>query len=78
MAYIGYCGDDCEQCPRYIATKSNDRRQLNEAAVLWQKVGLRENFATPEEMVCHGCASLEKCHYNDKGEMFYRELRHAA
>ena len=65
MAYIGYCGDDCEQCPRYIATKSNDREKLKEAAVLWRKVGLRENIAKPEEMICHGCASLETCHYND-------------
>ena len=62
MAYIGYCGDDCEQCPRYIATKSSDRKKLKEAAVLWNKVGLRDDIAAPEEMVCHGCASLEACH----------------
>ena len=65
MAYIGYCGDDCEQCPRYIATKSGDRGKLKEAAELWQKVGLNDKIVTPEEMICHGCASLEKCHYND-------------
>ena len=65
MANIGCCGDDCEQCPRYIATKSNDRGKLMEAAVLWHKAGLRENIAKPEEMICHGCASLEACHYND-------------
>ena len=65
MAYIGYCGDDCELCPRYIATKSNDREKLKEAAILWKKVGLKDQIVTPEEMICNGCASLEKCHYND-------------
>ena len=61
---IGYCGDNCELCPRYIATKSNDRRKLKEAAELWQKVGLVDKILTPDEMICNGCESLEQCHYN--------------
>lgn len=65
MAKIRYCGDDCELCPRYIATKTADREKLKEVAVLWQKTGLTDNLTTCEEMICHGCASLEKCHYND-------------
>jgi len=65
MAYIGYCGDECELCPRYIATKSNDGEKLKEAAILWKKVGLHDQIVTPEEMICYGCASLEQCHYND-------------
>jgi hypothetical protein len=65
MAETGYCGDDCELCPRYIATKSKNREKLKEAAILWKKVGLKDHTATPEEMICSGCASLETCHYND-------------
>lgn len=65
MPNIGYCGDDCDLCPRFIATKSNDREKLKEAAILWKKVGLNVQIVTPEEMICNGCASLEKCHYND-------------
>ncbi len=65
MALIGYCGDDCEECPRYIATQTNDREALKAAAVLWHKVGLRDEVANPEEMICHGCAALDSCHYND-------------
>lgn len=65
MAYIGYCGDDCELCPRYIATKSNDVEKLKEAAILWEKAGFHNSIVTPEEMICNGCASLEHCHYND-------------
>ena len=65
MDNIGYCGDDCELCPRYIATKSNDVEKLKKAAVLWEKVGLNDKIVTPEQMICNGCASLEHCHYND-------------
>lgn len=65
MDNIGYCGDDCELCPRYIATKSNDVEKLKKAAVLWEKVGLNDKIVTPEEIICNGCASLEQCHYND-------------
>jgi len=65
MAYIGYCGDDCELCPRFVATKSNDIEKLKEAAVLWEKVGLRDRVVSSEEMICHGCESLEQCHYNE-------------
>jgi len=65
MAYIGYCGDDCELCPRYIATQSNDVEKLKEAAVLWKKAGLHDQIVPPEKMICNGCAALEQCHYND-------------
>jgi uncharacterized protein DUF3795 len=65
MSYIGYCGDNCELCPRYIATKSNDREKLQEAAILWKKVGLNDQIVTPEEMICNGCATLDNCHYSD-------------
>ncbi len=65
MAYIGYCGDDCELCPRYIATKSNDVEKLKEAAILWEKVGLHDCIFPPEKMICNGCTSLEQCHYQN-------------
>ena len=65
MTYIGYCGDDCELCPRYIATKRNDVEKLKQTAILWKKVGLTDHLVSPEEMICNGCASLESCHYNN-------------
>ena len=65
MAYIAYCGDDCESCPRYTATKSNDVRELEEAAILWEKAGYHDRLVPPEEMICHGCLSLEQCFYDD-------------
>ena len=51
MAYIGYCGDDCDLCPRYIATKSNDSKKSKEAAILLEKVGLNNHIVSPEEMI---------------------------
>jgi hypothetical protein len=65
MAYIGYCGDNCELCPRYIATKSKDVEQLKEAAILWAKVGLHDGVFHPKKMVCNGCASFEHCVSNN-------------
>jgi hypothetical protein len=65
MAYIAYCGDDCESCPRYMATKSNDVRGLEAAAILWQKAGYHDRLVPPEEMICHGCHSLEQCYYGE-------------
>ena len=65
MPYIGCCGDDCELCPRYIASQINDVAKLIEAAILWKKVGLREKIMSPEEMICLGCLSLAYCHYDN-------------
>jgi hypothetical protein len=73
MANIGYCGDDCDLCPRYIATKSGDRGKLMEAAVLWKKVGLKDKIVPPEGMICHGCSTLEMCHYNEIRECAKRK-----
>jgi len=65
MSYIGYCGDDCQLCPRYIATKNNDVKKLKEAAALWKKVGFFYQINSSEEMICYGCASSEGCHYDN-------------
>jgi hypothetical protein len=65
MLELAYCGDDCNLCPRYIATQSNSIEKLEETAALWKKAGWRENFVSPEEMVCYGCATVKKCRYDD-------------
>ncbi len=65
MLKLAYCGDDCNICPRYIATQSNSIEKLKEIAVLWKKVGWRESILTPEKMVCNGCAAVKKCRYDN-------------
>jgi hypothetical protein len=46
MTEIGYCGDDCKNCPRYVATINNDTEKLMEAALMWKRVGWRDTMGT--------------------------------
>ncbi len=39
MLNLGLCGDDCNYCPRYLATQSGDEERLKEVAVMWQMIG---------------------------------------
>ena len=63
---IAYCGDDCNSCPRYVATQSQDTDGLKRSARLWHKVGWRDSVVAPEEMTCHGCPSVTWCRYGTK------------
>lgn len=60
---MGYCGDVCNYCPRYIATQSGNKDKLNEVAILWHKAGARPKILTPEEMLCHGCFPHKACQF---------------
>ena len=60
---MGYCGDVCDYCPRYIATQSGDKNKLKEVAILWHKAGVRPKILTPEEMICHGCFPKKECQF---------------
>jgi hypothetical protein len=57
LPILGFCGDDCDVCQRYIATKSGDKEELRKVAVLWHKIGYRDRIVPPEELICHGCSS---------------------
>lgn len=63
MVKMGYCGDVCDHCPRFLATKDGRIRKLREVAELWHRVGLRPETLPPEEMVCHGCSPSKMCPY---------------
>jgi len=63
MQELGFCGDDCNCCPRYIATQSGDADRLKELAAIWKTLGWQDTIVPPEEMVCHGCASVNWCIY---------------
>jgi len=58
---LGSCGDDCNYCPRYIATRSGDIEQLKKLAALWKMAGWQDTIVSPEEMVCRGCSSINRC-----------------
>jgi len=65
MEILGYCGDGCNACPRYVATQSGDVERLKEVAALWKRAGWRDAIVPAQEMICHGCASVKWCRYND-------------
>jgi hypothetical protein len=52
---IAYCGLVCNECPAYVATRANDRAELERVAAMW-----REEFNAPnitaESILCDGCA----------------------
>jgi len=64
MLKLASCGNDCNFCPRYTATQSDDVERLKEVAALWNRVGWRDVVVSPEEMVCYGCSSANWCRYD--------------
>jgi hypothetical protein len=65
MLKLGFCGDDCNACPRYVATQSGDKGQLKKVAALWHKVGYLGKIVPPEELICHGCSPTKLCAYDN-------------
>ncbi len=65
MLKLTFCGNDCNACPRFIATQSGDAERLKEVAAMWGKAGWRNEILSPEEMVCHGCVSVKWCRYDN-------------
>jgi len=60
---ISICGDVCSECPRYIATRSNDIGELEKVAELWFRVGFRDSVVSAGEMQCNGCNRQKPCGY---------------
>ena len=57
----GFCGDVCELCPRYMATRSGDPSQLDAVAELYRRLGLRDESVVSEELRCLGCTDNPSC-----------------
>jgi hypothetical protein len=57
----GYCGDDCNYCPRYLATQGGNEERFAEVATMWRLTGWRDTEEPPEKLACHGCASVKIC-----------------
>ena len=58
---LGYCGDECSSCPRYLATLAEDERELQRVAELWCAVRLRDRVVTTAEIRCDGCSPSRDC-----------------
>ena len=61
----GICGDNCEYCPRYIATRNGGNIDLEKVKELWVRLGLRDRTFPVEDMACHGCSPENKCAYTE-------------
>ena len=62
--FISFCGDNCSECPRYIATQNNDTIRLQELARLWYRLGFRQETVSIEEIRCNGCSKTKPCSYD--------------
>ena len=58
---ITLCGDNCLECPRYLAQTEEELRQVAE---LWYRVGWRDTIVSAAEMRCDGCSSHKECTYH--------------
>ncbi len=58
---ITLCGDNCIECPRYIAQTDEELRKVAE---LWYRVGWRDTIVSTDEIRCTGCSSHKQCTYH--------------
>ena len=63
MDMNGICGDNCAYCPRYTATQSGGKIELEKVKELWVRLGLRDPDFNIKEMACHGCTPENNCAY---------------
>lgn len=56
---IAYCGIDCSKCKSYLATRSEDTKELEKAAAELSRIYNAE--VKPEYVICDGCR-LDKRH----------------
>ncbi|MGE5550361.1 MAG: DUF3795 domain-containing protein [Bacteroidota bacterium] len=63
---IGACGDNCDLCPRFMATKSGSEERLAEVARLWLRLGLRDRLVSNDEIRCEGCRPENNCAYREQ------------
>jgi hypothetical protein len=62
---IGACGDNCEYCHRYHATKNGNSEELEKVKELWIKLGLRNESFPSQNLACSGCKPNEFCGHKE-------------
>lgn len=61
MEQITLCGDNCLECPRYLAKTD---AELKKVAELWYRIGWRDTIVLVDEIKCSGCSSHKNCTYH--------------
>ena len=62
---IGTCGDNCEFCPRYVATQKGGMDVFEKVKELWVRLGLRKADFPAEGLICNGCRPENNCAYQE-------------
>ncbi len=62
---IGICGDNCQFCPRYVATKDERPEELEKVKELWVRLGLRDPDFSAQHLACNGCKPENECAYSE-------------
>jgi hypothetical protein len=57
---IAYCGINCSECPAYLATQKDDKKEIKKIAENWSSESM--SFK-PEEIYCDGC-NVEGRHFS--------------
>ena len=65
MNKIGKCGDNCNFCPRYVATKNGNIQELKKVNDLWVRLGLRDPDFPVKALACNGCKPDNRCAYEE-------------
>jgi hypothetical protein len=73
---LGFCGDECSACPRYLATQADDDHELQRVASLWYAVGFRDRLVTTAEIRCTGCSPDRDCAHGIAACAGAREVEH--
>ena len=63
MSRLGICGDDCDHCPRHLATVDGRPEALERVRSLWVQLGFRDASVTAESLRCRGCHPDNACPY---------------
>jgi hypothetical protein len=62
---IGICGDNCQFCPRYVATNGGRPEELENVKELWVRLGLRDPDFPAQDLACDGCKRENRCAYSE-------------
>ncbi len=73
MAKIGACGDNCDYCPRFHATQSGNKSELEKVKDLWVRVGLRDGLFPAENLACNGCSMDHQCAYAELRQCVFKK-----
>lgn len=75
MINLTCCGDDCNYCPRFLATQDGTPEKLKSVSELWLKCGFRDEIVANDEISCYGCTPSNKCSHGINKCCFNKKIQ---